>query len=81
MTSESKTMLQVIPSYFSLLLEVPGRSLIKTSFEPYIELSNVVVILPVTAPLLNARQQARGSRVLGVDNYKQMPRVTVCVAR
>ena len=31
MTSESKTMLQVIPSYFSLLLEVPGRSLIKTS--------------------------------------------------
>ena len=30
----------------------------------------------VTAPLLNARQQVRVSRVLGDDHYKWMPLVT-----
>ena len=35
----------------------------------------------VTAPLLNAQQEVRVSRVLGDDHYKRMPRVTVGVAR
>ena len=34
----------------------------------------------VTAPLLNALQQVRVSRVLGDDHYKRMPRVTEFVA-
>ena len=34
----------------------------------------------VTAPLPNARQWVRVSRILGDDHYKQMPRVTVGVA-
>ena len=35
----------------------------------------------MTAPLPNARQQVRVSRVLGDDHYKRIPRVTVDVAR
>ena len=35
----------------------------------------------VTAPLPSARQQVRVLRVLGDDHYKQMPCVTVGVAR
>ena len=35
----------------------------------------------VTAPLPNAWRKVRVSRVLGVDHYKRMPRVTVGVAR
>ena len=46
------------------------------TIQPYIVVKQVG-----TAPLPNARQQMRVSRVLADDHYKRMPRVTVGVAR